>query len=114
MLAEHLLIGVPTVAAQAMSILTWQSPGQDQEEFLLELFVFYMHILDRMAFGAIGERKRLQFMERLLAVIADALSAPLESAAEAQSFTRQLQGIYNRRQLEYATYKELLPKKISL
>jgi hypothetical protein len=72
---------------------------------LLELFVFYMHILDRMAFNALGAQQKTLFNERLIVIVANGITTQLHHDLSAVETVAKLRDTYNRRQSEYAKYK---------
>lgn len=79
-------------------------------QFLIEIIVFYMHLVDRRAFAHLGAVKRQEFADRfVLAVMREALREV--KLVPVDDFGGALRDTYNRRQMKYARYKELLPSK---
>jgi hypothetical protein len=82
-----------------------------EQQFATEVVVFYMHIVDRLAFRHLGPKRRQVFGDCfVLKVIEEFLRIP-EKGIDPAAFASQLKDTYNRRQIEYARYGELIPAK---
>jgi hypothetical protein len=114
LLGERLLGAVPEVASFILSKLddtpSVQVTERNREQLLIELFVFYMHILDRMAFRHLGPSGRDVFAERLANIVAAAIAESQWVNASRADGPDRFQSTYNERQLEYANYKEFYPQ----
>jgi hypothetical protein len=117
LLGERLLGGVPEIASFLLTELDKIQPGigfRDEngpERFWIELFVFYMHILDRLAFLHLGAEKKDIFSNRLIVVVMNGLVINLNKELFALDFVAEMRDTYNRRQVEYSRYKGLIPPK---
>ena len=80
-------------------------------DFLVELLVFYMHLIDRLAFANLGPAKRKVFSDRLVLAAVKELRPRLSKEISADDFCNSLRDTYNRRQTEYERYKVWIPKK---
>ncbi|MEK7404255.1 MAG: hypothetical protein AAB225_04030 [Acidobacteriota bacterium] len=114
-IGERLLGAVPEMANIMLSELGDKYSihlNDDQtERFLIELFVFYMHLLDRMAFARLGPAGREAFGDRLVAVVAHGLMDSLDRSISSVDFVARLRDTYNRRQVEYAGYRDLVARQ---
>lgn len=117
LLGERLLGGVPEIASFLLTELHKIQPGigfRDEngpKRFWIELFVFYMYILDRLAFLHLGAEKRDIFSDRLIVVVMNGLVVDLNKELSAVDFVAEMRDTYNHRQSEYSRYKELIPPK---
>jgi len=104
LLEERLTAAVPEVAAlildQLEKRLNIHLDGPKKLEVLFELFAYFMHILDRMAFQALGVAGSGAFGDRLVSKVASSLAT-----ADA---VNQLRETYNMRQVQYATYRAFI------
>ena len=80
-------------------------------DFLIELLVFYMHLIDRLAFANLGPAKREVFGDRFVAAVVKELQRGLSKELSADDFCNALRDTYNRRQTDYERYKVWIPKK---
>jgi len=78
---------------------------------LIEVIVFYMHLADRVAFAYSGASKRNVFCDQLVLAVLEKLLRGLSEETSAEGVREALLETYNRRQIEYANYKALAPKK---
>ena len=85
--------------------------ASSSQQFVIEIVVFYMHMVDRLAFQYLGPYRREVFADRLnIAVIKEFLCSR-NKEVDAAEFAEHLKDAYNRRQREYAQYKDLIPMK---
>ena len=80
-------------------------------QFIIEVIVFYMHLVDRMAFGHFDKVKRETFGDRFIVAVVKEILRGLSKDLSADEFGKALRDTYNRRQIQYARYKVLIPKK---
>jgi hypothetical protein len=80
-------------------------------QFVIEIVVFYMHLVDRLAFTHLGATKRALFGDRLIVAVVKELLRRLPKEVSADQFGNALRDTYNRHQIEYTRYKVLIPKK---
>jgi hypothetical protein len=80
-------------------------------QFVIEVIVFYMHLVDRMAFAHFGAVKRETFGDRFIVAVVREFLQETSRELSADSLGKALRDTYNRRQIHYATYKVLVPKK---
>ena len=104
-IAERMSGGVPEVVSfileQLQDKLNIRLDSRRNEQVLFETFAFFMHIVDRMAFEALGVDGRVAFGDRLVSRIAGTLAST--------DLVERLRDTYNKRQVKYAQYQELLP-----
>ena len=79
-------------------------------QFIIEVMVFYMHLIDREAFAYLGAAKRETFSARFVETVLKESTAGLTSVSP-DAFGRTLRDTYNRRQMQYAKYKFLVPEE---
>jgi hypothetical protein len=79
-------------------------------QFVIEVVVFYMHLVDRLAFAYLGAARRGTFADRFTEAVLHAMLAGLRSTPP-EALGRALLDTYNRRQIQYARYKVLIPKE---
>ncbi len=85
--------------------------GNVAPQFLVEVIVFYMHLIDRLAFVHLGVEKREVFGDRFIVAVVKELLRELSREVSADEFGRTLRDTYNQRQTQYARYKALIPDK---
>lgn len=85
--------------------------GNDAQQFVIEVIVFYMHLVDVLAFGILGPERRKIFGDRLIIAVVRELLQLLSRDICADDFGEALRGTYNRRQIEYSRYRVLIPEK---
>lgn len=116
LLGEGLVGGATGIAGFALEELGRfdNSIGFRQEntktQFVIEAIVFYMHLVDRLAFARLGAARRNMFLDRLAIAVVKELVRQLSKRASADDLDRTLRDTYNRRQIEYARYKILFPE----
>jgi hypothetical protein len=81
------------------------------QQFLIEVIVFYMHLVDVFALGILGLEKREIFGDRLIVAVIKELLQVLSREVSTDDFGKALLDTYNRRQIEYSRYKILIPEK---
>jgi hypothetical protein len=80
-------------------------------QFIIELIVFYMHLVDRLALAHLGAAKRQVFGDRFIVAVVKEMLRELSKEISADDFGKALRDTYNRRQMEYARYRVLIPAK---
>jgi len=80
-------------------------------QFIIEVIVFYMHLVDRLAFLHFGPAKREAFGDRFIVTVVKEFLQQMSRELSADALGTALRDTYNRRQIEYATYKVLIPEK---
>jgi hypothetical protein len=68
-----------------------------------------MHLVDRSAFAHFGVTKRDTFAERFEVMVLQETLSELNKDVSADDFGKLLRDTYNRRQIQYANYKGLVP-----
>jgi hypothetical protein len=76
---------------------------------MIEVLVFYMHLVDRTAFADLGASQRKSFMNRFVVAVFKELSRELRNDVLADQFGETLRNTYSRRQSEYAACTSLSP-----
>ncbi len=77
--------------------------------FIIEVMVFYMHLVDRLAFTHLGVAKREAFADRFVETVVKESLKDLVTIPDCD-FEKSLRDTYNRRQVQYTKYKFLVPK----
>lgn len=85
--------------------------GPHSNEAFLEILLFYMHWMDRIAFDHLGKEKRGVFMDALFLEVRESISQLQEGGIEATEVRSVITALYAERQNEYAQYKKLFPEK---
>ena len=85
--------------------------GSIAPQFIIEVIVFYMHLVDRLALAHFGVEKREVFGDRLIVAIVKEILRELGKDVSADDFGKALRDTYNHRQIQYARYKVLIPPK---
>lgn len=85
--------------------------GNATKQFVIEVVVFYMHLVDRRAFAHLGAAKRNIFLDRVIVTVLEVAVQALSKDASAGDLGRALRDTYSRRQIEYGRYKVLVPDK---
>jgi hypothetical protein len=80
-------------------------------QLLIELYVFYLHILDRLSFLHLGPDKRDLFMSKLLVALTTGVVNDLDKSLSAVEFVAGMKDTYNLRQSHYVHYREVLPSE---
>jgi hypothetical protein len=116
LLGDRLVIGALATCSSIMEQLNkdYDIRLRDKEvapQFIIEVAVFYMHLLDRLAFAHLGPERREVFTDRLIVAIVKVILAELSKETSADDFCIALRDTYNHRQIEYSRYKKLIPEK---
>ena len=80
-------------------------------QFVIEVIVFYMHLVDRLAFAHLGLGGREKFADQFEIAVMKEVLRDLNPELSADDFGGKLRDIYNRRQMEYAKCKDLIANK---
>ena len=109
LLGERLVGGATETARVFMEELgerfsTGLRNSNSTPQFIIEVIVFYMHLVDRLAFAHLGFMKREQFMDRLIVAVVKEVLRGLSRELSADDFGTMLRDTYNRRQTEYTKY----------
>lgn len=80
-------------------------------QFIIEVIVFYMHLVDRLAFAHLGAAKQETFGDRFVVAVEKEVLRELCEEVSADDFAQALRDTYNHRQMQYARYKVLIPAK---
>lgn len=112
------LVGAATEAAEMLLELLGKDnnvrfrDGVDSAlQFVTEITVFYMHLIDRLAFAHLGPIRRETFGDRFVLAVLKELLRELNKERSADEFGEAFLRAYKRRQMEYAQYKILIPDK---
>ena len=68
------------------------------KQFLIEVVVFSMHLIDRLAFTHLGAAKREVFADRFVITVTKEIRRSLSKEISAGEFSKALRDTYNRRQ----------------
>ena len=80
-------------------------------QFVIEVIVFYMHLVDRLAFAHLGAAKRNVFLDRVTITVLKMALQALSKDGSAEDLGKALRDTYSRRQIEYGCYKVLIAEK---
>ena len=104
------LVGGATEAAKVIAKMARRPNGSFRDEnnaqqFIIEVMVFYMHLVDRLAFAHLGAAKREIFMDRFLDTVLKETLPELSNNVSPEDFAESLRETYNCRQKQYADHK---------
>jgi hypothetical protein len=85
--------------------------GSWPPQFIIEVIVFYMHLVDRLAFVHFGAEKREVFGDRFVVAVMKEFLHRMSRELSADDLGKRLRDTHNRRQLQYGAYKVLIPEK---
>ncbi len=80
-------------------------------QITIEVIVFYMHLVDRLALAHLGVEKREAFVDRFIVAVVKEVSRELAKQVSADDFVPALRETYNLRQVQYARYRMLMPSE---
>ena len=76
---------------------------------LLELFAFYLHFANRMAFMTLGADQCSEFSHRLLVTVANRIATSLNKDFSSVQVVAELRDKYNEREDYYANFQKFVP-----
>jgi hypothetical protein len=104
-LGQRLLLGVDEAASLISCEIAEQCPAAFSDtnvlQFMIELFVFYMYILDRLALECLGINERSRFEDHLVTVVSEGIITTLNRNLSSGEFIASLKDTYRRRHAEY-------------
>jgi hypothetical protein len=107
------LPGLAALAAQELAKQIPQTRDGDYQEgnldLLLELFAFYMHLANRLAFRTLGAQECSRFSSRLIVSVANNVTTSLNSELSSVQTVAELRDKYNQRDEYYSQYRKLVP-----
>ena len=80
-----------------------------ESQFFIETLVFYMHLVDRLAFAYLGAARRQVFCDCFSVAVVKKVLRELTKGVSADDMDETLRDTYSGRQIEYAQYKVLIP-----
>lgn len=87
----------------------FRAPNSAQQ-FIIEFVVFYMHLVDRVAFTHLGADKRQKFADRFVGAVRKELLKEM-IPVPGYDLGTMLRDTYNMRQTQYERYRVPMPKK---
>jgi hypothetical protein len=100
----------PTIGAGKLADLpNFRGDCEGDMELLLELFAFYMHLANRLAFRELGEEECSRFSHRLIVSVANRISTTLNKDYSSVQVIAELRDKYNQREDYYANFKKFVP-----
>ena len=112
-LGRRLVGGVDEAASLISSEIAEQCPAGLSDanvlQFFIELFVFYMQFLDRLALECLDGEERARFEDHLVAVVTDEIVRGFNKNLSSAEFVARLKDTYDRRQAEYKKLNLALP-----
>jgi hypothetical protein len=112
-LGRRLLGGVDEAASVISFQIAEQCPAGLSDinvlQFFIELFVFYMYLLDRLAFECLDGEESSRFESRLVTVVTDGIVTGFNKSLSSAEFVSRLKDTYDQRQTEYKKLKSSLP-----
>jgi hypothetical protein len=104
-LGQRLLVSVDEAASLISFQIAEQCPAGLNDanllQFFIELFVFYMYFLDRLALECLDRDESSRFECHLVTVVTDGIVAALNKSLSSAEFVTCLKHTYDRRQDEY-------------
>ena len=112
-LGRRLLGGVDEAASSISFQIAEQCPAGLSDanvlQFLIELFVFYMHFLDRLALECLDGDESSRFEVHLVTVVTGGIISALNRSLSSAEFVACLKDTYDRRRAEYKKLNPPLP-----
>jgi hypothetical protein len=112
-LGQRLLVSVDEAASLISFQIAEQCPAGLSDanvlQFLIELFVFYMLFLDRLALECLDCDESNRFECHLVAVVSDGIITALNKGLSSAEFATCLKRTYDRRQAEYQNLNPTFP-----
>lgn len=111
LLGERLVGGateISLVITEQLGDIKFPDPNASRQ-FVIEVIVFYMHLVDRLAFAHLGAARREIFGDRFVVAVVKEILRELSKDVSADDFCQALRNTYNRRQIQYSQYKKLIP-----
>ena len=113
MLGRRLLGGVDEAASLISHQISEQCPAGLNDtnvlQFFIELFVFYMYFLDRLALDCLDDEESSRFEGRLVTVVTDGIVTGFNKSLSSAEFVTRLKDTYDRRQAEYRKLNQSPP-----
>jgi hypothetical protein len=104
-LGRRLICGVDEAASLISFQIAEQCPAGLSDanvlQFFIELFVFYMQFLDRLALECLDDEERSRFEDHLVAVVTDGIVRGFNKGLSSAEFVARLKDTYDLRQAEY-------------
>jgi len=104
-IGRKLLGGVDEAASLLSHQIAEQCPAGLSDtnvlQLFIELFVFYMYFLDRLALDCLDGEESRRFEGRLVTVITDGILTGFNKSLSSAEFVARLKDTYDRRQAEY-------------
>lgn len=95
----------PIMDAAELAKLPEFSGDRDGDlDLLLELFAFYLHLANRLAFRELGAEPRSRFSKRLIVTVANKIATSLRKDFSSVQVIAQLRDKYNEREDYYARF----------
>jgi hypothetical protein len=108
LLGEQLVGGATEIATMIVEEVAKVSPVTFRDgsalQFAVEIIVFYMHLVDRMAFAHLLPAERKIFGDRFIVAVVKETLRELSRDVSADDFGDVLRDTYNKRQMQYARY----------
>ena len=112
-LGRRLLGGVDEAASLISHQISEQCPAGLNDtnvlQFFIELFVFYMYFLDRLALDCLDDEESSRFEGRLVTVVTDGIVTGFNKSLSSAEFVTRLKDTYDRRQAEYRKLNQSPP-----
>jgi hypothetical protein len=112
-LGQRLLVSVDEAASLISFQIAEQCPAALSDanvlQFFIELFVFYMHFLDRLALECLDRDESSRFAGHLVTVVTDGIITTLNKSLPSADFVTCLKHTYHRRHAEYKTLNPSFP-----
>jgi hypothetical protein len=100
----------PIMGAGELAKLPKLSGDQDGDmDLLLELFAFYMHLANRLAFRDLGAEECSRFSNRLIVTVANRIATSLRKDLSSVQVIGELRDKYNEREDYYSHFRKFVP-----
>jgi hypothetical protein len=104
------LPGFPIMDARELAKLPRFSGDVDGDmDLLLELFAFYMHLANRLAFRDLGADECSRFSHRLIVTVANRVATSLRNDFSSVEVIAEFRDKYNERENYYAGFRKFVP-----
>lgn len=114
-LGEALVVGATEIANVIVNELSQLCEDlefctdDDAVQYVIEVVVFYMHLVDRSIFAKLGPVRREVFQDNFVIIVLRLLQK--QRGDTTPNFEKALREIYNYRQLFYSQFKDLVPNR---
>jgi hypothetical protein len=112
-LGRQLVGAIPEISSRLFDTVDESiksDPDGVDVQFLIEVSVFYMHLLNRIAFKELQPSERDVFVHHLVDTVVDGIGQEQHESISSEDFRTRFIRTYNEREVHYAQFREWLRK----